>query len=72
MDNNSLTIAGVSAAFTAAAGILYKIYIAINHKRIRSTCCNKEVVTSIDLENTTPPPEIVVPKEKFENNPVQK
>ena len=26
----------------------------INHKRIRSTCCKKELSVSIDVENTTP------------------
>lgn len=26
----------------------------MNHKRLRSTCCDKEVSISIDLENTTP------------------
>ena len=33
---------------TAAYGI-------INHKRIRSHCCGKEVIASIDIETTTPP-----------------
>ena len=30
-------------------------YIAkLNHKRIRSTCCNQPCTTSIDVEVTTP------------------
>jgi hypothetical protein len=33
---------------TAAYGI-------INHKRIRSHCCGKDVIASIDIESTTPP-----------------
>ena len=27
----------------------------INHKRIRSHCCGKELEADIDIENTTPP-----------------
>ncbi len=65
MDNQILITAGITSAFTALAGIAYKIYLIINHKRIRSTCCNKEIVTSIDIENTTPPNE---KKESFKPN----
>jgi len=36
-------------------------YIAkINHKRIRSTCCNQLCITSIDVEATTPPEELKI------------
>ena len=28
--------------------------VKLNHKRIRSTCCNKVCVTSIDVEETSP------------------
>jgi hypothetical protein len=71
MDNNSLTTAGVTAALTASAGILYKIYIVVNHKRIRSNCCGKKLEASLDIENTTPP-EVVIPKENFIQNPMNK
>ncbi len=27
----------------------------LNHKRIRSNCCGKDVTASIDIESTTPP-----------------
>ena len=27
----------------------------INHKRLRSNCCGKEAVMSVDIEATTPP-----------------
>jgi hypothetical protein len=33
---------------------LSTIYIAVNHKRMRSVCCNKLCITSIDIENTSP------------------
>lgn len=27
----------------------------INHKKIRSKCCSREIVMSVDIEPTTPP-----------------
>ena len=30
------------------------VITAINHKRIRSSCCGKKVEVSMDIENTTP------------------
>ena len=41
-------VAVIISVATAVVGI-------INHKRIRSKCCGKEVVASVDIENTTPP-----------------
>lgn len=48
------------------AGIVSAVYIVgrevvslINHKRIRSKCCDKEVSMSVDIENTK---EVVSPK----------
>ena len=35
--------------------IIEKIIQIVNHKRIRSNCCGREVGSSIDIENTTPP-----------------
>jgi hypothetical protein len=34
--------------------VLGAIYTAVNHKRVRSRCCNKVIEASIDIENTTP------------------
>ena len=34
--------------------LLGTVYTAINHKRIRSTCCGKIAEASLDIENTTP------------------
>ena len=39
------------------------IVALINHRRIRSTCCTREVSVSLDIDATTPPdkkPVIVV------------
>jgi hypothetical protein len=30
------------------------IIASINHKRLRSSCCKKEVSVSLDIENTSP------------------
>jgi hypothetical protein len=43
-------LSGLSIALTIALSII----TAINHKRIRSNCCGREAVASIDIENTTP------------------
>jgi hypothetical protein len=49
MDNNILSI----IAIVISVGSV--IIGAINHTRIRSTCCDKEIQASIDIERTTPP-----------------
>jgi hypothetical protein len=57
---------GIGAGVVVALGIAYRVYLAINHHRIRSNCCGKELVASIDIEKTTPPPQdlkINIPKE---------
>jgi len=62
-DQSTILIGGgVGAAFSTAALILFKIIIpafnATNHKRIRTQCCGKTCVSSVDVEETTPPPDI--------------
>jgi hypothetical protein len=52
MDN--FTSGSVGASIVIALGILYKIYTAVNHHRIRSRCCGKEIEASIDVDETTP------------------
>ena len=42
---------------TALTGIAAYL-VRWNHKRIRSKCCGKPCVTSIDVEDTTPVAEI--------------
>jgi len=41
--------------------IFTTVITAINHKRIRSNCCKKEMSISLDIENTSPPSKINVP-----------
>jgi len=52
MDN--FTSGGVGASIVIALGVLYKIYTAVNHHRIRSKCCGREIEASIDVDETTP------------------
>ena len=46
---------------------LSTVYIAVNHKRWRSVCCNRICVTSIDIENTSPVAPIAAPKVNVDN-----
>lgn len=64
MDN--YTSGGIGAGSMLALGLAYRIYLAVNHHRVRSNCCGKELVVSVDVEKTTPPAklEIKVPDEK--------
>lgn len=36
-------------------GVLFVIYKAINHKRLRSSCCGKSGEVSFDVGQITPP-----------------
>jgi len=42
---------GIGASVIAVAVMIYH---AINHKRVRSTCCGKVWSASVDVEETTP------------------
>ena len=63
MDN--LTSGGIGAGTMLALGIAYRVYLSVNHHRVRSNCCGKEIVVSVDVEETTPPtvPKIKAPEE---------
>jgi len=56
---------GVGAAFTVTALVFYRFIIpmfnAANHHRVRTVCCGQSCVTSLDIEETTPPapPQVV-------------
>ena len=56
---------GIGAGAVVVLGILYRVYLAVNHHRVRSNCCGKELVVSVDVETTTPPQDlkINIPKE---------
>ena len=46
---------GVLATVSIVLSFVGTAIAVINHKRIRSNCCRKEFVASIDIENTAPP-----------------
>ena len=57
-DSQTLVAGGVGTAFTITLFIVYRFFIpffnAANHKRIRSVCCGRICVTSLDVEDTSP------------------
>lgn len=48
---DSTTVIAYCGFVTSVLGV---VYAAINHKRVRSTCCGKALEASLDIENTTP------------------
>ena len=52
MDTEVQNIIGYIGLITGGASA---VYAAINHKRIRSTCCGRKMEVSLDFESTTPP-----------------
>lgn len=58
--NQTLVAGGVGTAFTIALLVFYKFIIPLftiaNHRRIRSVCCGRSCVSSLDVEETTPKP----------------
>jgi hypothetical protein len=50
MDQGS--ILGIVGIIMSVGGAVLAFF---NHKRLRSHCCGKDIVASIDVENTTPP-----------------
>lgn len=50
MDSNS--ILSIVAIVVSIGGTILAV---INHKRVRSNCCGKEITASLDVESTTPP-----------------
>jgi hypothetical protein len=50
MDTNTSSILSIISIIVSIFGSFIAI---INHKRIRSSCCGKEVSASLDIENTS-------------------
>lgn len=69
--NFDLESFGVGTGAMAVLGVLYRVYLAVNHHRLRSVCCNQACVTQIDVEETTPADlKIKIPIEKVEMTPI--
>ena len=57
---SSGSIGGASVlGIIAIIGFVYK---AVNHHRCRSNCFGKKLEVSMDIEETTPPIKILIPK----------
>jgi len=52
---DSLQIGYYAGLASIGIHVIEKIFQLINHKRIRSNCCGKETIVSVDFEQTTPP-----------------
>jgi len=51
MDMTNFTAIGSSLGIVS---LVVSIFTFFNHKRVRSSCCGKDLEASIDVENTTP------------------
>lgn len=64
MSDSIATQLGAYAGYLSLALAIGGMVVgAVNHKRIRSTCCRREASFSLDIETTTPPTPRV-PEEK--------
>lgn len=58
MSDTSVATGSIGAAVSVATFLLIYVlrpmFNAANHKRIRSICCGRTCVTSLDIEDTTP------------------
>jgi hypothetical protein len=52
MDQSTLQTGGISAGLVVACAVLYKIYTAVNHHKIRAKCCGKVIDASLDIDTT--------------------
>jgi hypothetical protein len=50
-----MTEENITAYVALAISLGTTLLALVNHKRIRSTCCKREIVASLDIESTTPP-----------------
>lgn len=57
-DSQTLVAGGIGTGFTIALFVVYRFLVpfltAANHKRIRSACCGKSCVSSVDVDDTSP------------------
>jgi hypothetical protein len=51
MDSQTTAVVTYSGFLISIASVIIGV---INHKRIRSNCCGREITSSIDIENTSP------------------
>ena len=59
---------GVGAVTVLVLGLLYRAYQIINHRRIRSNCCGKILVVALDIDETTPRQNQILPEQPVINS----
>jgi hypothetical protein len=57
MDEQAMSLAGVSGGTLTALVIAYKLFQWVNHRHFRSSCCGRVAEGSIDVDS---PPRVVV------------
>lgn len=60
----------ITGAIAVVVSVATAIIGFINHKRIRSNCCGRDMSVSVDIENTTPPGAAAVPPPPISAPPV--
>jgi hypothetical protein len=65
---DSFSSGAVGATSVIVLGILYKVYQAVNHHRIRSNCCGNKIEASIDIDETTPKTNPVIVRDERTND----
>jgi len=53
-DSIAMQIGSVLGYVSMVAMGIGSIVALVNHRRIRSSCCNREVSVSLDIDNTSP------------------
>ena len=43
---------GLGVGLTLLGGALYEVYTAVNHHKLRVSCCGKELSASVDIDPT--------------------
>ena len=56
MDGQATSIVALTGMIISIATTVIAV---VNHKRIRSKCCGKDVSASLDIENTSP---VIIPQ----------
>jgi hypothetical protein len=51
MDSTTSSALAIGSIVLSVVG---SVAALVNHKRVRSNCCGKELSASLDVENTTP------------------
>lgn len=54
-DSISMQIGSIAGYISLCLMIVGSVVAAVNHRRIRSGCCGREVSISLDVDATTPP-----------------